>query len=81
MASWFAGLRAAGIAALLGAFLGEFISAERGLGYTILLDAGRYRIADAIGGVAVLFTIAILLDAVFRFLASLRHWFLFKLKL
>ena len=81
MASWFIGLRAAGIAALLGAFLGEFISAERGLGYLILLDAGRYRIADAIGGVAVLFAVAILLDAVFRLLASLRHWFLFKLKL
>jgi len=81
VASWFSGLRAAGIAALLGAFLGEFISAERGLGYTILLDAGRYRIADAIGGVAVLFAVAILLDAAFRCLASFRHWFLFHLKL
>lgn len=81
MASWFVGLRAAGVAALLGAFLGEFVSAERGLGYIILLDAGRYRMADALGGVALLFLLAVGLDLFFRFLASFRHRLLFKLRL
>lgn len=56
-------LRPAAIASLLGAFLGEFISAERGLGYFILLNASRYHMEDVLVGALVLGILALVASA------------------
>ena len=66
-------IRPAVVAALIGAFLGEFIAAEDGLGHFILLQAGRYRMQDVLAGVAVLYVLAIVVDHVFRRLAEVRY--------
>jgi ABC-type nitrate/sulfonate/bicarbonate transport system ATPase subunit/ABC-type nitrate/sulfonate/bicarbonate transport system permease component len=80
LASWFLGLRSGAVAALLGAFLGEFISANRGLGYLIVLDAGRYRLANVIGDVLLLFFIAVSLDSILKWVGKHRHQILYLLK-
>lgn len=49
--------------ALLGAFIGEFISAEEGLGYMIVKASGVYDMATVIVGVLALIAIALLLTA------------------
>jgi NitT/TauT family transport system permease protein len=49
--------------ALLGAFIGEFISAEEGLGYMIVKASGLYDMATVLVGVAALIVIALLLTA------------------
>lgn len=65
-------IRPAAVAALLGAFLGEFIAAEAGLGYYIVFQASRYRMAEVLVGIATLFLIAIIIDATTRAIAT-RH--------
>jgi NitT/TauT family transport system permease protein len=47
--------------ALLGAFIGEFISAEEGLGYMIVKASGVYDMATVIVGVVALILIALVL--------------------
>lgn len=47
--------------ALLGAFIGEFISAEEGLGYMIVKASGLYDMATVIVGITALIVIALLL--------------------
>jgi NitT/TauT family transport system permease protein len=49
--------------ALLGAFIGEFISAEEGLGYMIVKASGLYDMATVLVGVVALIVIALLLTA------------------
>jgi NitT/TauT family transport system permease protein len=49
--------------ALLGAFIGEFISAEEGLGYMIVKASGLYDMATVIVGVLTLIVIALVLTA------------------
>jgi NitT/TauT family transport system ATP-binding protein len=65
-------VRPSAVAALLGAFLGEFIAAEAGLGYYIVFQASRYRMAEVLVGIATLFLIAIIIDAVTRAI-GVRH--------
>ncbi|MBC7998037.1 MAG: ABC transporter permease subunit, partial [Leptolyngbya sp.] len=48
--------------ALLGAFIGEFISAEEGLGYMIVKASGLYDMATVIVGIIALVIIALLLN-------------------
>lgn len=62
-------LRPAAVAALIGAFLGEFIAANRGLGYMIILESSRYRISEVLGGVAVLFMLAVVTELIATALA------------
>ncbi|MBX9669072.1 MAG: ABC transporter permease [Candidatus Obscuribacterales bacterium] len=50
--------------ALLGAFIGEFISAEQGLGYMIVRASGLYDMATVIAGVFTLVVLALLLTSV-----------------
>jgi len=50
--------------ALLGAFIGEFISAEEGLGYMIVKASGLYDMATVLVGVTALVVIALILNAV-----------------
>lgn len=66
-------LRPAAVAALIGAFLGEFIAANEGLGYYIILQASRYHVAEVFAGVSLLFVVAILLDWATRTAARNRH--------
>jgi NitT/TauT family transport system permease protein len=47
---------------LLGAFIGEFISAERGLGYRILKEGGTYNIPGVLAALALIVFVAILLN-------------------
>ena len=47
--------------ALLGAFIGEFISSEQGLGYMIVKASGLYDMSRVLVGVATLVVIALLL--------------------
>lgn len=49
--------------ALLGAFIGEFISSEQGLGYMIVRASGLYDIATVLVGVIALIVIALTLTA------------------
>jgi NitT/TauT family transport system permease protein len=49
--------------ALLGAFIGEFISAEQGLGYLMVKAAGVYDMATVLAGTTVLILIAIILTS------------------
>jgi NitT/TauT family transport system permease protein len=50
--------------ALLGAFIGEFISSEEGLGYMIVKASGLYDMATVFVGVIALILVALLLTAV-----------------
>jgi NitT/TauT family transport system permease protein len=47
--------------ALLGAFIGEFISAEKGLGYLILKSSGLYDMATVFAGILALMVLALIL--------------------
>jgi NitT/TauT family transport system permease protein len=47
--------------ALMGAFIGEFISAEEGLGYMIVKASGLYDMATVLVGVLTLILIALFL--------------------
>ena len=67
------GVRPAAIAALLGAFLGEFVAAERGLGYYIVLQSSRYRVPEVLAGVALLFLIVAVIDGATRWIAAQRN--------
>ena len=49
--------------ALLGAFIGEFISAEQGLGFMIVKASGLYDMATVFVGVIALIMIALLLTS------------------
>jgi len=49
--------------ALLGAFIGEFISSEQGLGYMIVRASGLYDMATVIVGIVMLVFIALLLTS------------------
>jgi NitT/TauT family transport system permease protein len=67
------GVRPAAIAALLGAFLGEFVAAERGLGYYIVLQSSRYRVPEVLAGVTLLFLIVAMIDSATRWIAAERN--------
>lgn len=67
------GVRPASIAALLGAFLGEFIAAERGLGYYIVLQSSRYHVPEVLAGVTLLFLVVALIDSVTHWIAAERN--------
>ena len=61
--------------ALLGAFIGEFISSEQGLGYMIVKASGLYDMATVLVGVFMLICIALVLSvAVGRLEAWLLRW-------
>jgi NitT/TauT family transport system permease protein len=61
--------------ALLGAFIGEFISAEEGLGYMIVKASGLYDMATVLVGVLALIVIALVLTAaIARIERSLLRW-------
>lgn len=66
-------LRPAAVAALIGAFLGEFIAANEGLGFYIILQASRYHVAEVFAGVSLLFFVAMFLDWATRIAARNRH--------
>ncbi len=55
-------IRPAAVVAIIGAFLGEFIASENGLGHYILLNASRYSIDNVFVGVALLFVCAAAID-------------------
>ncbi|MEF8718745.1 MAG: hypothetical protein V5B44_13850, partial [Candidatus Accumulibacter necessarius] len=57
---WFGGngFRLALLAALLGAFMGEIIASENGLGYYVVLNASRYRMDLVFAGLSVFLAIA-----------------------
>jgi NitT/TauT family transport system ATP-binding protein len=63
------GLRPSTVAALLGAFLGELVAAEAGIGYRISLEAARFRVAEVLFGVTLLFVSAVLVESFARHLA------------
>ena len=50
--------------ALLGAFIGEFISSEQGLGYMIVKASGLYDMATVIVGIIMLIIIALTLTII-----------------
>jgi NitT/TauT family transport system permease protein len=50
--------------ALLGAFIGEFISAEQGLGFMIVRASGTYDMATVLVGVFTLILIALFLTTI-----------------
>lgn len=61
--------------ALLGAFIGEYISSERGLGHLILVAGGLYNVSLLLTGVFLMVIIALVLDAVVGKLeVPLRRW-------
>lgn len=61
--------------ALLGAFIGEFISSEKGLGYLIVKSAGLYDMATVFAGCITLAGIALLLNyGVERLECKLLSW-------
>jgi NitT/TauT family transport system permease protein len=57
--------------ALLGAFIGEFISSEQGLGYMIVKASGLYDMATVVVGIVALILIALLLTAFVEYLERL----------
>lgn len=59
--------------ALLGAFIGEFISSEQGLGYMIVKASGLYDMATVLVGVFTLICIALLLTGA---VGKLESWLL-----
>jgi len=60
--------------ALLGAFIGEFISAERGLGYRILRAGGTYDTPLVLAGITLIVVLALLLSK----LVDLVGWLLLR---
>jgi NitT/TauT family transport system permease protein len=62
-------------AALLGAFIGEFISSERGLGYMIIRASGLYDTPRVLVGVITIIILAIILDSLVGLLEKrMFHW-------
>lgn len=59
--------------ALLGAFIGEFISSSKGLGYMIVRAGGLYDTSRVIAGIVAIVVIAMLLD---KLVLRLEHIFL-----
>lgn len=58
---------------LLGAFIGEFIAAERGLGYLILRASGLYNIPRAFAAALGITVLALILDGCARYIERHRH--------
>lgn len=58
---------------LLGAFIGEFIASDRGLGYLILRASGLYNVPRALAAGVGIVTLAFCLDAVGRAIERRRH--------
>ena len=58
---------------LLGALIGEFIASDRGLGYLILRASGLYNIPRALAAAVGITALAILLDAVARYIEKHSH--------
>ncbi|MBF0459684.1 MAG: ABC transporter permease [Nitrospirae bacterium] len=59
---------------LLGAFIGEFISADRGLGYLILRAAGLYNIPRAFAAAIGIIILALILDAIAMYIENKRRF-------
>ncbi|MCH7575218.1 MAG: ABC transporter permease [Candidatus Marinimicrobia bacterium] len=59
--------------ALLGAFIGEFIAADRGLGYLILRASGLYNIPRALAAAVGITVLALILDGTARYIERHRH--------
>ncbi len=57
--------------ALLGAFIGEFISSEQGLGYMIVKASGLYDMATVIVGVIALIIIALALTSLVEYIEKI----------
>ena len=67
--SWvLASMRVAGGLSLLGAFMGEFISSERGLGHLVLRASGLYDVPRALAASAGIAALALMFDRVGVFL-------------
>lgn len=61
--------------ALLGAFIGEFISAEAGLGYMIVRASGLYDMSTVLVGVLTLILVSLLLTGIVQFVENkLLRW-------
>ena len=58
---------------LLGAFIGEFIAADRGLGYLILRASGLYNIPRAFAAAIGITLLALMLDGGARYIERHRH--------
>lgn len=58
---------------LLGAFIGEFVASNKGLGYLILRSAGLYNIPRALGAAIGITLLALLLDQSAVFVEKHRH--------
>ncbi|KHE93640.1 MAG: ABC transporter permease [Candidatus Scalindua rubra] len=58
---------------LLGAFIGEFISSDKGLGYLILRAGGLYNIPRAFAAAIGITILALILDALARYIERNRH--------
>jgi NitT/TauT family transport system permease protein len=59
---------------LLGAFIGEFISADRGLGYLILRASALYDVPRAVAAAVGIAILALIFDALARFVEQHRHF-------
>jgi NitT/TauT family transport system permease protein len=59
--------------ALLGAFIGEFVASDRGLGYLILRAAGLYNIPRALAAAVGITVLALSLDFAARYVEGHRH--------
>lgn len=59
--------------ALLGAFIGEFIAAERGLGHLVLRAAGLYDVTRALAGAVGIVALALVLDGLGALVERQRH--------
>lgn len=57
----FAGLRVCVTLSVIGAVVGEFVAAERGLGYTILYATSLFKVSQAFAALAVLIAMSLLL--------------------
>jgi NitT/TauT family transport system permease protein len=69
----FAGLRVGGTLAMVGALTGEFLSADRGLGFMINLGNGLYDTALVIAGVITIVLIALCIYGSIRLLERALH--------
>ena len=58
---------------LLGAFIGEFISSNKGLGYLIMRASGLYNIPRALAAAIGIITLALILDYAARLVERNRH--------
>ena len=73
----FAGLRVGGTLAMVGAITGEFLSADRGLGFMINLGNGLYDTALVIAGVVTIVLITLSLYGLIRLIEraiGLERW-------